>query len=64
MEDGHLIVLIRLILIQLWGEHIQAFFNSFNINSGGDTVKAKIYESYYIVNKKIVWLDQYSQLIK
>ena len=48
----------------LGGEHVQAFFNSFNINSDGDTVKAKIYESYYVVNKKIVWLDQYRQLIK
>ena len=48
----------------LGGEHVQAFFNSFNINSEGDTVKAKIYESYYVVNKKIVWLDQYRQEIK
>ncbi len=48
----------------LGGEHVQAFFNSFNINPGGDTVKARIYESYYVVNKKIVWLDQYRQLIE
>ena len=37
---------------------------SFNKDSGGDTVKAKIYESYNIVYKKIIWLDQYNQLIK
>ncbi|MDA0315726.1 MAG: hypothetical protein O3A40_10595, partial [Bacteroidetes bacterium] len=46
------------------GEHVQAFFNSYNINQEGDTIKAKIYESYYIVNKKIVWLDQFRQETK
>ena len=48
----------------LGGEHVQAFFNSYNIDSDGDTVKAKIYESYYVVNKKIVWLDQFRQEVK
>ena len=46
------------------GEHVQAFFDSYDINQEGDTIKAKIYESYYIVNKKIVWLDQFRQETK
>jgi hypothetical protein len=48
----------------LGGEHVQAFFNSFDINLEGDTIKYKIYESYYVVNKKIVWLDQFRQETK
>ena len=45
----------------LGGEHVQAFFNSYDINPDGDTIKSKIYESYYVVNNKIVWLDQFRQ---
>ena len=46
------------------GEHVQAFFDSYDINQEGDTIKAKIYESYYIIDKKIVWLDQFRQETK
>mgnify|MGYP006115275651 FL=1 len=46
------------------GEHVQAFFNSFGINAVGDTTKSKIYESYYIINNKIVTLNQFRQETK
>jgi hypothetical protein len=48
----------------LGGEHVQAFFNSYDINATGDTTRARIYESYYVVNQKIIWLNQFRQEIK
>lgn len=46
------------------GEHVQAFFNSFGINAAGDMAKSKIYESDYIIDNKIVMLNQFCQEIK
>ena len=37
------------------------FLTPDDINPDGDTIKSKIYESYYVVNNKIVWLDQFRQ---
>ena len=43
------------------GEHVGAWFNMKYTDSVGKITEWQGYESYYVVDGKIVWLDQFRQ---
>ena len=43
------------------GEHVGAWFNMKYTDSLGEVTEWKGYESYYVVEGKVVWLDQFRQ---
>jgi len=45
---------------ELGGEHVQAIFTSFSIEAG-DTTRTYYHESYYIIQGKIIFWDQFSR---
>lgn len=46
------------------GEHVQAGFTGTAPNEEGVEVQTKYHESYYIIQGKIVWWNQYTQKVK
>ena len=47
----------------LGGEHVQAGFTNTSVKAGV-TTKRNLHESYYIINGKIVWWNQYAMDLK
>ena len=43
------------------GEHVQAYFKNIWKDSLGNDKTSNSQESYYVVDGKVVWLDQFSQ---
>jgi hypothetical protein len=43
------------------GEHVGAWFNMKYTDSVGKVSEWKGFESYYVVDGKVVWLDQFRQ---
>jgi len=48
---------------EIGGEHVQAGFLIKTTDEDGNEHKKRFHESYYVVQGKIVWLNQYSQKV-